>query len=310
MGKSQNYPKISIITAIKNSQHSIEQAIKSVISQNYPNLEYIIIDAKSTDGSIEIINKYIKFISIFISQEDSGPCSGYNKGIKLASGNLVGFLNADDYFEPNILHLIGKAYLENSNAHIFSTRYRVIENNKIIYQSNVEEMELSQKVIFNASAPNARFFQREFLVKQGQFIEKDNQNRYFLSNDLEHLIRMVICGAKNIALNYIGYNYVSHEKSLTFNNNLTTKQRLYEDKIFIAQIFLQNYQANLPINYRKTLKKWLKKYCTKIIFINLKQKQFFQAKKNFKMGIVNCGFIAFFCYFIKKLPQFFFCKEK
>jgi hypothetical protein len=53
-----------------------------------------------------------------------------------------------------------------------------------------------------------------------------------------------------------------------------------------------------------------KKYYTKIIFINLKQRQFFQAAKSFKMGVANCGFIAFFCYFIKKLPQLFFCKEK
>ncbi len=93
--------KISIITIAYNSEETIEDTIKSVISQSYPNIEYIIIDGGSTDGTLAIINKYREHISILVSEPDKGIYDAMNKGVEKATGNLVGILNSDDFYTDN-----------------------------------------------------------------------------------------------------------------------------------------------------------------------------------------------------------------
>lgn len=97
----QNYPLISIITVVLNKKDTIEETIKSVLSQSYKNIEYVIIDGGSTDGTLKIIEKYKEKISEFISEKDKGVYDAMNKGIKLASGDIVGLLNADDFYASN-----------------------------------------------------------------------------------------------------------------------------------------------------------------------------------------------------------------
>jgi len=96
-------PKISIITASYNVKKSIEETIQSVIIQTYNNIEYIVIDGCSTDGTLEIINKFKNNISKIISENDNGIYDALNKGIKYASGDVIGFLHADDIFADNTI---------------------------------------------------------------------------------------------------------------------------------------------------------------------------------------------------------------
>ena len=102
--------KISIITVVKNNKDTIEKNILSLINQNYKNYEHIIIDGGSKDGTLEIINKYRNDIKHFISEKDNGIYDAMNKGIDKAEGDIVGILNADDYYFSNALKLI--FYLE------------------------------------------------------------------------------------------------------------------------------------------------------------------------------------------------------
>lgn len=90
--------KISIITVCLNSEITIEETIQSVLSQDYPDIEYIIVDGKSTDRTLEIINKYSDKISKIISEKDNGMYEAINKGIKMAAGEIIGLLHADDLF--------------------------------------------------------------------------------------------------------------------------------------------------------------------------------------------------------------------
>ena len=90
--------KISLITVTYNAESTIGRCIESVIAQNYPNLEYIIIDGGSTDNTLQIINSYKDNINILITEPDHGVYDAMNKGIRIASGNVTGTLNADDFF--------------------------------------------------------------------------------------------------------------------------------------------------------------------------------------------------------------------
>ena len=92
------YPKISVITVVYNDVNNIEETILSVLSQSYPNVEYIIIDGDSTDGTIEIIKKYNSRIPYWISEKDEGIYDAMNKGLKYASGDWAIFMNSGDWF--------------------------------------------------------------------------------------------------------------------------------------------------------------------------------------------------------------------
>jgi glycosyltransferase len=93
--------KVSIITAVLNNRDTLEDCIASVLNQNYTDLEYIIIDGGSTDGSLEIIKKYEGRISKWFSEPDDGIYFALNRGIRLATGDIVAFLHADDFYAGN-----------------------------------------------------------------------------------------------------------------------------------------------------------------------------------------------------------------
>ena len=103
--------KISIITVVWNNKETIKDAIGSVLSQTYKNIEYIIVDGASTDGTIEVVQSYGDTISKFISESDSGLYDAMNKGISLATGDIVGILNSDDfYIDDKVIEKVVKEF--------------------------------------------------------------------------------------------------------------------------------------------------------------------------------------------------------
>lgn len=104
------YPLISIITVTYNSEKYLEETIQSVLNQTYENIEYIIIDGNSTDGTLDIIKKYDKHINIWISEPDDGMYDAINKGIELSSGKYFGVLNSDDLLKPNAISIIAETF--------------------------------------------------------------------------------------------------------------------------------------------------------------------------------------------------------
>ena len=93
-------PKVSIITVVFNGEAHLEQTIQSVLWQDYPNFEYIIIDGGSTDKTLDIIAKYEDYITYWVSEPDDGIYDAMNKGIKAASGEVIGLIHADDWYAP------------------------------------------------------------------------------------------------------------------------------------------------------------------------------------------------------------------
>ena len=110
MNDCQNYPKISLVTPSYNCKALIAQTIESVLSQNYPNLEYIIIDGGSTDGTAQIIEEYSKEVSYWHSQRDHGQYDAINQGFAKSSGQIMAWLNADDMLLPNSLFVVAQIF--------------------------------------------------------------------------------------------------------------------------------------------------------------------------------------------------------
>ncbi len=116
------FPKISIIIPCYNSSKFISDTLESVKSQEYENLELIVVDGNSTDSTISIINQYNDLITCFISENDEGQTDAINKGFALATGDIINWLNSDDLLLPNALNTIAEFFLQNKNLDILCAK--------------------------------------------------------------------------------------------------------------------------------------------------------------------------------------------
>ena len=127
-----NYPKISIVTPVYNQVQYLEQTILSIITQCYPNIEYIIIDGGSTDGTIDIIRKYEPYLTYWVSEPDNGMYHAIQKGFEHSTGEIMCWLNSDDIFFDKCLFAIADVFVHNPEVKWFSGRGASIVANGMI----------------------------------------------------------------------------------------------------------------------------------------------------------------------------------
>lgn len=176
-------PKISIVTPSFNQGQFIEQTIDSVLSQNYPNLEYMIMDGGSTDNTVEIIKKYSKHLTHWVSESDRGQSDAINKGLKLCTGDVFNWLNSDDYYEAHTLEFVGKQFLQN-DCMVLCGKSRIFNENGTqhfstgtdIYKDNLP------KTIGWARIDQPETFIRKQLLDQIGFINE--QLNYVMDKEL------------------------------------------------------------------------------------------------------------------------------
>ncbi|BCX14770.1 MAG: hypothetical protein KatS3mg088_453 [Patescibacteria group bacterium] len=123
------YPKISIVVPSFNKVDFIKDTLRSIVSQKYPNLEVIIQDGGSTDGTLEVVKKYQKkYPKVFKveSKKDKGQLDAINKGLKKATGEILSFINADDFYEDKAFYKVADFYLKNKDALWFAGKGRVV----------------------------------------------------------------------------------------------------------------------------------------------------------------------------------------
>ena len=136
------WPRISIITPSFNQGNYLEETINSVLSQGYPNLEYMVIDGGSTDKSVEIIRKYESQLSYWISESDRGQAHAINKGLEHCTGQLVGWINSDDTLIGGALFYVGMAYLKNPDKIIMGNVLHISESSGRTHLVKVKAVDL------------------------------------------------------------------------------------------------------------------------------------------------------------------------
>ncbi len=155
----ENKPLLSIITVVFNGEKYLEQTIQSVINQTYDNVEYIIIDGGSSDRTIGIIKKYNEQIDYWISEKDAGIYDAMNKGIKLAVGEYIGFLNADDWYNKESLEIVIKTSEDAKPGYIFGDMDLYNENQLVgLRKANLQRYKLHTPI-----GHQALFVQRKYL---------------------------------------------------------------------------------------------------------------------------------------------------
>ena len=138
-------PRVSIITVVLNDAKTIENAIKSVFMQSYENIEYIVIDGLSTDGTQEIIEKNSAGIACYISERDSGIYYAMNKGIQNATGDIIGILNADDWYEKDAVEEAVSFFVNNPETMVVGGRSRQHDSDGRTTISNIFPMDVVWK---------------------------------------------------------------------------------------------------------------------------------------------------------------------
>ena len=172
--------KITIITVVKNAENTLENCIKSVLSQNYNNLEYIVIDGNSSDRTKEIINKYKNNISRIIIEDDDGIWDAMNKGIKLADGEIIGFLNSDDYYFNNTLEIVNNYFSKNNIDFLFGS----VEKYKLMHGYSPWKIYFSFGFYTSHSVG--------FFINRKKHLDIGLYNKNYLSADLDFFYKMVI----------------------------------------------------------------------------------------------------------------------
>ena len=147
-------PLVSIVTPSFNQAKFLEKTIISVLSQNYPNIEYMVIDGGSKDGSADIIRKYENKISYWVSENDKGQTDAINKGFKKAKGIYCSYLNSDDVLAPDSVTKIVNAFLKNPDAGVVYGDYTFIdENNRVLKIGKGEPCDF-KKLLINGQTPS------------------------------------------------------------------------------------------------------------------------------------------------------------
>jgi glycosyltransferase involved in cell wall biosynthesis len=224
--------KISIVTISYNQSVYLEKAINSVLNQDYKDIEYIVVDAGSTDGSREIIQKYRNLIDKVIFEPDGGPAEGLNKGFELAKGNIYGFLNSDDILFPGVVTKVIKFFEANTHIDVVSGDAVLIdENDTQIRKLCSDQFSLIRHAYgANFLAQQSTFFRSAVFNKVGGF----NSNNHF-TWDGELFVDIALSGGRFAVVKDLWSGFRLHQSSISFsgkfNHELDRSKKIIFKKI-------------------------------------------------------------------------------
>lgn len=196
---SAGNPRISIVTVVLNGAAHIERAIRSVLDQGYDNVEYIVVDGGSTDGTLDALRRYDDRIDHWVSEPDEGIYHAMNKGISLATGELIGLLNSDDDFLPGALASVASAYRPYRDRSVVITgRWNVLFHGRDLGITLSPSMKFRSLRICH----QATFIPKRVYETHGVY-----DTRYRYSADLEMVLRLYAAGLEFLPLDSTLVNY-------------------------------------------------------------------------------------------------------
>ena len=209
----ENMPLITVVTVVRNGEITLEETILSVINQTYSNIEYIIIDGASTDGTIDIIKKYENRINYWISEPDKGIYYAMNKGVELATGDYIALLNSDDWYEPNACEIVVNE-INIVKKDIYHGMLRVIDkkNNKIIFVYGYDIYAINQNMIPHPTC----FISKEIYLRFKYDIN------YKSASDYDFIIKAYKSNASFYFIEKIMANFRTGGMSWSMTNDIET----------------------------------------------------------------------------------------
>ncbi len=237
----ENGPKISIITASYNQADYIERTILSVINQNYSNYEFIIIDGGSTDKSVEIIKKYENYLSYWVSENNNGQAEAINKGLKMATGDLLCFQNSDDLFYPNCFQKLAQFYLQKPHYDgYFGDLIFIDTSDKISEVIKTSDFNIKSQILEGVQIFNQSFFFKKSILEKWGYL--DESLKFVI--DYENVLRWANKGAKFVKVPAMFGAFRTHELAKTSN---LQSIRAYEHEL-TREKYLKMYFENSKLS--------------------------------------------------------------
>lgn len=222
MPNGRPWPKISIVTPSLNQGQYIEETIRSVLLQGYPNLEYIIIDGGSTDNTIDIIRKYERWITYWVSEPDRGQAHAINKGFAKATGEIFAYINSDDFYEPRAFKHVAILFLKNPDISCVAGGCRIFGKDNTVFNANWPDNPSALLKPFGSPAPQPSFFFKSKIYKEAEGFNEDLHYVF----DREFYIKIAISGYKPLLTSKVLSRYRYHEGVKTDNTI-----KIYEESI-------------------------------------------------------------------------------
>jgi glycosyltransferase involved in cell wall biosynthesis len=284
-------PTISVVIPVFNGVKTIEKAILSIIEQDYPHVELLIFDGGSTDGTVDVIERYAAKIHYWQSKPDGGAYLSINAGSEQASGEVFAQLMADDWFEPGIFSAVSQAFVENPAADIVSCGGRFVrfepqsQQYKTLQQyQETKVLELNfYNICFAIPAMSSRFIKKSLLDKISLFKPVDSYGKTIFSADREFLLRAIAYGAQSVTINRLGHTYLAHEDSATFGNNRKTQMKICGEHMAIAENYL--VRNDLTPSQHAVLKYWYLDQSVRLLIFKLMSADFSAAWDTTKQGL-------------------------
>lgn len=284
-------PCISVIIPVLNSAKTIEKAMLSVLNQGYEPIQLIVLDAGSTDGTVDIIKRYQDNIAYWHSKRDGSPGLAINMGFKQATGDLVAQLMADDWFEPNTFKLIAEAYRVSPDIDMVSCGGRFVyfdaekqvEVTKRVYLKPAELDMTLKNACYGMPALSSRFIAKRYIDRIGDFDALDEQGKHNFSVDREYAIRAVILGCKNKIIPHLGHTYFIHEGSATFGDNRANQLKILKEHLSIVKKYFNKYPESLK--HQSFFKQWYAHQSVRLFAFQCMQGDWRLAAATLKDGV-------------------------
>lgn len=256
-----NYPKITIVTASYNQGEFLERTINSILKQNYPNLEYIIMDGGSTDGSVDIIKKYESGITFWESKKDHGQSDAINQGLKKASGEIVGWLNSDDMLADGALHTIAEAFSDSSVKMIFSPIDMIDADDKLIGISDRKLMDFTAMLFGSQLVNQEGIFWRNKLHERVGYLDES----LHFAMDYDFFLRCCM-QCKPVYVNKVLGRHRRHKNQKTHFADSYRKEMMELRELYRRTLGISKLSFNV-VGYLQRRKKAMKIYGWKKLFM-------------------------------------------